>query len=39
MFNNIVKVERKCYQEDVKNKNIEINQTLSPKKSSGSYAD
>jgi hypothetical protein len=26
MLYNIVKVERKCYQEDVKNKNIEVNQ-------------
>jgi hypothetical protein len=26
MLNDIVKVERKCYQEDVKNKNIEVNQ-------------
>lgn len=31
MFNNIVKVERKCFQEDVKNKNIEVNQENSYK--------
>jgi len=31
MFNYIVKVERKCYQEDVKNKNIEVNQENSYK--------